>query len=47
VRSPRIMASVYQALLDNLVARGWTPPRGEIRASKLQFLWAILRHGII
>jgi presqualene diphosphate synthase len=47
VRSPRIMASVYQALLDNLVARGWTPPRGEIRASRLQFLWAILRHGII
>jgi presqualene diphosphate synthase len=47
VRSPRVMASVYQALLDKLVARGWTPPRAEVHASKLQFLWAILRHGII
>jgi presqualene diphosphate synthase len=47
VRSPRVMASVYQALLDKLVARGWTPPRAEVHPSKLQFLWAILRHGII
>lgn len=47
VRSPRVMASVYQALLDKLVARGWTPPRAEVHASKLQFLWAVLRHGII
>jgi len=47
VRSPRVMASVYQAVLDRLVARGWTPPRGEVRASKLQFLWVVLRHGII
>jgi hypothetical protein len=41
------MASVYQALLDRLVARGWTPPRGKVRVSKLKFLWAVLRHGII
>lgn len=47
VRSPRVMASIYQALLDKLVARGWTPPRAEVHASKLQFLWAVLRHGII
>jgi presqualene diphosphate synthase len=47
VRSPRVMAAVYQALLDKLVARGWTPPRREVHASKLQFLWAVLRHGII
>jgi phytoene synthase len=47
VRSPRIMASVYEVLLDKLVARGWTPPRAEVHASKLQFLGAVLRHGII
>jgi presqualene diphosphate synthase len=47
VRSPRVMASVYQALLDKLVRRGWTPPRAEVHASKLQFFWAVLRHGII
>ena len=47
VRSPQVMASVYQALLDKLVARGWTPPRAEVHTSKLQLLWAVLRHGII
>jgi squalene synthase HpnD len=47
VRSPRVMASVYQTLLDKLVTRGWTPPRAEVHASKLQLLWAVLRHGII
>jgi presqualene diphosphate synthase len=47
VRSPRVMASVYQALLDKLVTRGWTPPRAEVHASKLQFFWAVVRHGII
>jgi len=46
VRSPRIMAAVYQALLNNLVTRGWAPPRRQVRASKLQFLWAVARHGI-
>ena len=47
VRSPRVMASVYQALLNKLVARGWTPPRTEVHTPKFQFLWAVLRHGII
>jgi squalene synthase HpnD len=47
VRSPRIMASVYRALLERLVARGWTEPRGAVRPSKLQFLWAVMRHGIV
>jgi phytoene synthase len=47
IRSPRVMASVYGALLDRLIRRGWTPPRREVRVSKPQFLWAVLRHGII
>jgi presqualene diphosphate synthase len=47
VRSPRVMASVYRALLDKLVARGWTAPRVEVPPSKLQFLWAVMRHGIV
>jgi presqualene diphosphate synthase len=47
VRSPRIMASVYRALLDKLVARGWKPPRQKVRPSKLQFLSAVVRHGIV
>ena len=47
VRSPRIMASVYRALLDKLVARGWKPPRQKVRPSKLQFLSAVARYGIV
>ena len=47
VRSPRVMASVYRALLDKLIARGWKPPREKVRPSKLQFLGAVVRHGIM
>jgi squalene synthase HpnD len=47
VRSPRIMASVYRAILDKLVARGWAAPRADVRPSKLQFLWAALRYGTV
>jgi presqualene diphosphate synthase len=47
VRSPRVMASAYRALLDRLVARGWTAPRAEVPPSKLQVLWAVMRHGIV
>ena len=47
VRSPRIMASVYRALLEKLVNRGWTAPRADVSPSKLQFLWAVLLYGIV
>jgi presqualene diphosphate synthase len=47
VRSPRIMASVYNALLRALVKRGWASPRPEVRPSKLQFLSAVLRYGFV
>jgi presqualene diphosphate synthase len=47
VRSPRIMASVYRALLDKLVTRGWKPPREKVRPSKLRFLSAVARYGIV
>jgi squalene synthase HpnD len=47
VRSPRIMASVYRALLEKLVRRGWGEPRTKVRPSKLQFLWAVMRYGVV
>ncbi len=47
VRSPRIMASVYRALLEGLVRRGWSEPRPEVRPSKLRFLWAVTRYGVV
>jgi presqualene diphosphate synthase len=47
VRSPRIMASVYRALLNKLVKRGWKAPRQRVRPSKGQFLWSVLRYGVV
>ncbi len=44
-RSPRLMAAVYGAMLEKLTRRGWAAPRIEVRHSKHQVLWAILRHG--
>jgi len=46
VRSPRLMASVYKAILDNLVERGWASPRVSVRPTRSQILWPILRHGL-
>jgi presqualene diphosphate synthase len=47
VRSPRLMASVYKAILDKLVKRGWAAPRVSVRPTRSQILWPILRHGFI
>lgn len=47
VRSPRLMAAVYRAMLDRLLARGWRPPRQRLHHSRPQVLWAILRHGFL
>jgi phytoene synthase len=47
VRSPRLMAAVYRAMLDRLVARGWQSPRKTLHHSRPQILWAILRHGLL
>jgi phytoene synthase len=41
------MASVYRALLDKLIERGWAPPRRQVRPSKLQFAWAVMRYGVV
>jgi phytoene synthase len=47
VRSPRLMAAVYRAMLDQLMARGWSPPRRKVRKSTPRVIWAVLRHGIL
>jgi phytoene/squalene synthetase len=44
-RSPRLMASVYHGILDDLVAQGFTPPRKRVRVAKMRVLLAVLRHG--
>jgi squalene synthase HpnD len=45
VRSPRLMSSVYKAILDKLVDRGWAEPRASVRPRRSQILWPILRYG--
>ena len=47
VRSPRLMAAIYGAMLDRLINRGWRPPRRKLHHSRPQVLWAILRHGFL
>jgi phytoene synthase len=47
VRAPKIMGSVYHAILERLVARGWAPPRPPVRTPRARVLWAILRHAFI
>ena len=34
VRAPRIMGEVYRQMLDDMVARGWSPPRRRIHVNK-------------
>jgi presqualene diphosphate synthase len=46
VKSPRIMGTVYRAILDEMMRKGWATPRTRIRASKLKLLQAALRHGV-
>ena len=47
VRAPRIMGLVYRAILDRLVARGWSAPRPAIRLPRTHLLWIVLRHALV
>jgi phytoene synthase len=47
VRAPRIMGEVYRAILDGLVARGWSPPRQPVRVPRSRVMWILLRYAII
>jgi squalene synthase HpnD len=47
VRAPRIMATVYRMLLDQMIVRGWQAPRAPVRLSRWQFLWILLRYAIV
>ncbi len=47
VRSPRLMAVVYRAMLDKLLSRGWRAPRHKLHHSMPMIIWAVFRHGLI
>ncbi len=46
VRTPRLMAEGYKAILQQLVARGWSSPRHRVRISRPLLLWLMLRHAV-
>ena len=43
-RVPRIMEKAYEQTLENMIARGWSPPRHRVRLSRAQLFRIALRH---
>lgn len=41
--APRLMAVVYSAILDEMLATGWAPPRHRVRLGKPRLLWLAAR----
>jgi len=41
--APRLMAAVYGALLNDMLAQGWAAPRARARISKPRLLWIVAR----
>jgi len=47
VRAPLLMAKIYQHVLDQLIARGWSAPRHRIHVPKSILVWNVLRYGLL
>jgi len=47
VRAPRIMSKYYRAILELLVARGFTGPRAPVRVNKFARIAIVLRYAFI
>jgi phytoene synthase len=47
VRAPRIMSKYYRAILDLLLARGFSAPREPVRVTKLTKLAILVRYALI
>jgi phytoene synthase len=45
VKAPRIMGAAYRGILDDLIARGFKPPRQRVSTSKTRLVLAMLRYG--
>jgi phytoene synthase len=44
VRAPRIMGEAYRLILDQLIARGFEPPRQPVHLPRGKFLFIVLRN---
>jgi phytoene synthase len=47
IRAPRLMEAKYHQTLQQLLSRGFAPPRSPVRTSKVALIGALLRHGIM
>jgi phytoene synthase len=47
VRTPRVMATAYRLMLNDLVARGWSAPRERVRVSRPRLIWALIRSAVL
>lgn len=47
VRAPKIMGAVYRQMLEDMISRGWSPPRRRVHISKSQLIWIALRHAFV
>jgi phytoene synthase len=47
VRAPKIMGGVYRQMLEDMISRGWTPPRNRVHINKSQLFWIALRHAFV
>jgi presqualene diphosphate synthase len=45
--APRVMAAVYGAMLQDMLAQGWAPPRARVRISKPRLLWIVMRCSLL
>jgi phytoene synthase len=44
--APRLMSAVYRALLRDMLAEGWLPPRRRVRVGKPRLLWIAARCSV-
>jgi presqualene diphosphate synthase len=47
VRAPKIMSKYYGAILNRLIARGFSAPRASVRVSKITRLAIVLRYALV
>jgi phytoene synthase len=44
--APRLMAAVYRAVLERMLADGWAPPRRRVRIGKLHVIYLVARCSV-
>lgn len=47
MKAPRLMASAYGSILDQLVATGWAPPRHRVGTDRLKLIVSLFRYGLL